>query len=312
MPSSFLEDVSVISASELPGFDTQVGVHSTRFAIQGNRGLRLSARRWYADRARGVVLFAHGYTAHMGSYAHMLDVLVRLRFHVFAIDHRGHGASQGKRASLDRFDDLADDFERLAQVARTAHPGLPVFSLGHSMGGLLVARHALEHQQHLAGVISVSPAFIVGEHVSERTVKVLVIASRILPDLPAIGHGSIESDSGDGDAAEPESRAARRRDIFSYHGRTRLNLARELRLGGLDALDRMSELTVPVLFQHGTGDQVTSPNGSIQAFQHASSKDRSIELWEHRKHNVLTDEGWEDVMMQINQWLVERANRSKP
>jgi alpha-beta hydrolase superfamily lysophospholipase len=297
----------VISGSELPGVDNRFAVASTRFAIEGNRGLRLAARRWQAERARGVVLFAHGYTAHMDSYANVIDVLIKKRFHVLAIDHRGHGASEGKRASLDRFDDMVDDFERLAGVARATHPGLPIFTLGHSMGGLIVARHALQHQEHLAGMVSVSAAYIVGEHVSERTVKALLTVSRFLPTLPLIGEGSIVAEDGDNSQPVPEQPEVRKRDIFSYHGRTRLNMARELRLGGLDALDRMPGLTVPVLFQHGTLDKVTSPQGSIQAFQNASSEDRSIELWEYRRHNLLTDDGWEDVMIQLNQWLVART-----
>lgn len=291
----------MIPASEISGLDRQFGAVSARFAIEGNRGLRLAARRWFAGRARGVVLFAHGYTAHMDSYANVLDVLVRKRLHVFALDHRGHGASEGKRASLDRFDDLIDDFERLAEIARAAHPGLPMFTLGHSLGGLLVARHALQHQEHLTGMISVSPAFIVGEHVSDRKVKLLMVASRLLPTLPVI---STDQAIDPGDQEPP---VAKKRDVFSYHGRTRLNLAREIHVGGLDALDRVSGLTLPVLFQHGTADTVTSPRGSITAFQGAASQDRSIELWEQRPHNLLTDDGWEDVMMQVNQWIEERV-----
>jgi len=297
----------LILASELPGMDNQIGASSTRFAILGNGRLRLSARRWEAARARGTVLFAHGYTSHMGGYDNVLGALARNRFHVFAVDHRGHGASEGKRASLDRFDDLVDDFDRLAEVARSTHPGLPIFTLGHSLGGLLVARHALCHQECLAGMISVSPAFIVGEHVTEHKVKLLMIASRLLPTMPAIGSGTVVSDDQNGESPVPEPQAVRKRDIFSYHGRTRLNMARELRVGGLDALDRIATLTVPVLFQHGTVDNVTSHHGSIKAFHHASSADRSIELWKERQHNLLTDEGWEDVMIQINQWLTERA-----
>ena len=46
----------MISGSELAGVDNRYGVPSTRFAIAGNNGLRLNARRWDAERARGVVL----------------------------------------------------------------------------------------------------------------------------------------------------------------------------------------------------------------------------------------------------------------
>src|SRR5680860_825996 len=105
----------------------------------------------------------------------------------------------------------------LVALARAELPLLPVFTLGHSLGGLIVARHALSYQEGVRGMVSVSPAFIVGEGVSELTVTALIFASRFFPNLPLIGNKPPPPDAGN---PQPPSR---KRDIFSYHGRTRLN-----------------------------------------------------------------------------------------
>jgi alpha-beta hydrolase superfamily lysophospholipase len=274
-----------------------------RFALVGNGGVRLAAARWLPrDDPWAAVVFAHGYTAHMGSYGNVRQTLVDAGCAVHALDHRGHGASEGKRASLDRFDDIVEDFERLVELTRAEWPGLPVFTLGHSMGGLIVARHALSYQDGLAGTIAVSAAFVVGEHVGDRTVRALVFLSGIVPNLPAIGEKQPVSDH---DTPGPARRA---RDIFHYHGKVRLNMARELRLTGLDTLDRAPAWRLPILLQHGTDDKVTSPTGSEQAWLRASSLDRAVELWPGRHHNLLTDEGWEEPVGQIVAWLFARSS----
>jgi alpha-beta hydrolase superfamily lysophospholipase len=61
-----------------------------------------------------------------------------------ALDHRGHGDSEGDRVWVGAFDEYLKDFELVTQKARAAHPGKPLFVFGHSMGGNIVTRHALE------------------------------------------------------------------------------------------------------------------------------------------------------------------------
>ena len=44
-------------------------------------------------------------------------------------------------------------------LAKSREPGLPVFLLGHSAGGVISCVYALEHQDELAGLICESFAF---------------------------------------------------------------------------------------------------------------------------------------------------------
>ena len=104
-----------------------------------------------------MVVIAHGAGEHSGRYAHVAQRLVDEGYAVYAIEHRGHGRSQGPRALIDRIDNAVADLDKLVAIAADAHPGAPVFLLGHSMGGTIAVSYALAHQQRLAGLVLSGP-----------------------------------------------------------------------------------------------------------------------------------------------------------
>ncbi len=103
--------------------------------------------------ARAVIVLVHGLGEHSGRYDHVVARLVREGYAVHAIDHRGHGRSDGPRAFIEDMDNAVADVDALVDRAVEAHPGVPVFMLGHSMGGLIALRYAIAHQDRLAGLI---------------------------------------------------------------------------------------------------------------------------------------------------------------
>ncbi len=272
------------------------------FTFRGNGGLRIAGWRWLQDDPSApVVVFAHGYTSYAVAYQDFLDFLIAQGFSVYAIDHRGHGHSEGVRASLDRFDDLVDDFQRTVHYAKSMHPDARVFSCGHSMGGLLVFRHAFLAPDDLDGVISMSPALVVGIEMSDLKRNLLVRISRWFPELAVIPFEAPPEESDD--PFEPEPQA----DLFAYTGKTRLNLAREMDWAGRDALERAHEITVPILLQHGEADPVTLSSGSIDAYADISSRDKTLEIWPGRPHGLPYEQQWEDVADAAMNWLRARS-----
>ena len=98
-------------------------------------------------------MIVHGAGEHSGRYEHVAERLVAEGYAVYALDHRGHGRSEGPRALIDRMDNAASDLDQLVVSAGAEHPGLPVFILGHSMGATISLRFMLAHQDRLAGMI---------------------------------------------------------------------------------------------------------------------------------------------------------------
>ena len=100
---------------------------------------------------------------------------------VYAEDHLGHGHSEGDRALIVDFEHIVDDLETLAGIAADAHPGVPTFFAGHSMGGLLSSRYTQRHPDRVAGLILLGA--VVGDWTWARDVLELLG----LADLEAQG-----------------------------------------------------------------------------------------------------------------------------
>lgn len=123
-------------------------------------GTALFVRTWLPEgTARAVVQIAHGMAEHSARYARFAEALTDAGFAVWANDHRGHGKTstaardRGYFADGDGWGVAVDDLEAVAGAARAAHPGLPLFFFGHSMGSMLGRDHASRHGDELAGAI---------------------------------------------------------------------------------------------------------------------------------------------------------------
>lgn len=109
---------------------------------------------------RGVVLVLHGMHEHGGRYAWLGHQLATLGYPVYAIDHAGHGRSDGPRGQLDRMSAVTDGVDALITLASFRHPDVPVFLLGHSLGALITLQYVTGNPQQLNGVILSGPPLV--------------------------------------------------------------------------------------------------------------------------------------------------------
>ena len=72
-------------------------------------------------------------------------------FAVYAVDLRGRGKSEGERFYVEDVAEYVADIGGVIAIAKERHPGLPVFLLGHSAGGVTSCIYTLDHQDELTG-----------------------------------------------------------------------------------------------------------------------------------------------------------------
>src|SRR5258706_12146812 len=96
----------------------------------------------------------HGYGDHCGRYLHFFRWLAERGVACHAIDFRGHGGSEGKRGFVRRWEEFLDDADALMEQAGfKSADGPPVFMLGHSHGGLVLAKAGMGGMAGVAGTI---------------------------------------------------------------------------------------------------------------------------------------------------------------
>ena len=279
----------------------------TQGTLAGYKALQLVYGEWLPEgEPKAVAVLVHGYGEHMGRYAHVISALVQHDYAVYAVDHRGHGASAGLRAHVERFDHFVDDLHLLVQHAERAHPHLARFMIGHSMGGLIATRYALRHQTDLAGLVLSGAALWIGDEVSPMLKRISSVLARVAPTLALTaatrGEESVLS-------RDPLIQEQFNADPHTYKGKLRARMGYEMMNAAQDARARMASLTLPLLIMHGADDRLTNPNGSRLLYEQAQSVDKALQLWPGCRHEIFNEPEQCEVMDYMIEWLDLRVPR---
>ena len=109
-----------------------------------------------AEDARANVILAHGAAEHARRYDDFAEALARRAIAVWALDHRGHGASAGDAPGsfgAGGWEGLVADLNQLTSHACDRHPGAPTILFGHSMGSLAAQQIMVDRSRTLDGVV---------------------------------------------------------------------------------------------------------------------------------------------------------------
>jgi lysophospholipase len=113
--------------------------------------------KWEAEgEAKAVIVMIHGAMEHHRRYGWLIEMWRSSGFHVIMGDLPGQGmTTRSRRGHIDSFDEYLVEVKDWIKAAYQYD--LPVFILGHSMGGLITIRLLQEEKFDLAGVILSSP-----------------------------------------------------------------------------------------------------------------------------------------------------------
>jgi alpha-beta hydrolase superfamily lysophospholipase len=118
--------------------------------VSASDGVRLFTVANKAKRRKGSLLVFHGIGEHCGRYQKVFEQAADLGLSSFAMDLRGHGRSQGVRGHIASWEQLQSDVDLWIEhlvAAGSLSEELPLFFLGHSLGGLVAASAALRYRK---------------------------------------------------------------------------------------------------------------------------------------------------------------------
>ncbi|MBM7369026.1 alpha/beta hydrolase [Gordonia hydrophobica] len=243
----------------------------------------------------GVVVLAHGLGEHAARYLHLAARLTDVGYVVVAPDHAGHGRSSGKRLGVTDFDDFIADLHTV--IGNIDRVDGPTFLLGHSMGGAIALKYALDHPEALDGLILSGPALMPGADLPPVLVKLAPILGKVAPWLPSAALPA------SGVSRDPKVVAAYEADPLVWHGKIPAGLGGTLIATMGTFPDRLPQLTMPVLAMHGGADTLANPDGTRMLGRRAGGDDVTVTIFDGLYHEIFNEPEQDEVITTVVDWL---------
>lgn len=231
--------------------------------------------------AKAILLISHGFAEHSGRYGNVVDYFVPKGYAIYALDHRGHGRSDGARVQVDDFFDYIRDLKTFFDIIHKENHDKKIFLIGHSMGSFISLIYSSLYQNELAGLVTSGGG--------------MARPGDLQPQPRPAGQPLDTAFL----SRDPEVIKAYVNDPLVYRGpipqRSAMSAAR----------DKMPELVpqikLPVLIMAGNGG--TDGARSKVLYEFIGSKDKSLKLYEGLLHEIFNEPEHLLVMADMEKWL---------
>jgi len=252
--------------------------------------------------AIGTVVHCHGLGEHSERHRNTFQKLLANGFNVFRFDFRGCGESKGERQWIDDFADYVEDARSVVAEARKRAPNLPIFLMGHSLGGAVALTLVGKGEGTVSGLVLSAPAYQVGKGVSPLKIKIGKLLEKWLPHLKIPGSLDLSTLSRD-----PKVVEAYKCDPLCCTYNT-VKQGNEI----LKALSHLPEavgrVKVPLLIAHGDHDKLIPVEGSRELFRKAPSSDKLLKEFHGGYHELHNDVIHDEYLNYVSGWLKARSS----
>lgn len=256
---------------------------------------------WQPDGpVRAVLLLAHGAGEHSNRYRHVAEYFTTNGFALVALDHNGHGKSEGVPGHVTAFEDYLEDLSSLQKKAQTQFAGAPLFLLGHSLGGLIASSYLLQHQHDFVGCILSGPAVKTELEPGAVQMTIIRVLSVLLPKT-----GLLQLDAA-GVSRDPEVVRDYVQDPLVHHGKMSVRKLREIFSTMRVVQTRAGEIQLPMLIMHGEKDTMAAPEGSRFLHQALGSQDKTLKLYPELFHEIFNEPEQLEVLAEVLHWCEAR------
>ncbi|SFC59017.1 lysophospholipase [Bacillus sp. OV322] len=246
--------------------------------------------KWEAEgSAKGVIVMIHGAMEHHGRYKWLSQMWRSSGYHVIMGDLPGQGmTTRAFRGHIESFDQYL--YEVRGWIEEAYSYSLPVFLLGHSMGGLVAIRLLQEEELDLAGVILSSPCLGLALHPSKLmnalsrglniTFPKLKIDAGLTPELATRNDDIKESDLND--------------SLFVT--KVSVRWYRELLNAMKEAFEEIPEFEdLPLLVMQGGDDKIVDKRLVRDWFNYNLCSEKQFKEWPGLYHEIFNEPEREDV-----------------
>ncbi|MFC1838027.1 alpha/beta hydrolase [Thermodesulfobacteriota bacterium] len=260
-------------------------IHEDSF-FKGSDNHNIFFQKWSSEgQPKAVILIAHGYAEHSGRYMNVVNHFIPSGYQVYALDHRGHGKSDGKLDDISDFSIFVADLRKFFNIIREEYPEGEIFLIGHSMGSVISLLFALDYQQELAGLA------ISGCGLSKAD-------DPPLPQRPAdqpLDSSFLSRD--------PEVITDYENDPLVYRG----PIPQTIESGMVKGLNQVSmeveKIELPVIIMAGDGCMDGARSQTL--YDSIGSKDRTLKRYPDLMHEIFNEPEHPLVMADLAVWIEE-------
>jgi alpha-beta hydrolase superfamily lysophospholipase len=247
------------------------------------------------------VLFAHGFAESAMRHAATLEAFARAGIAAYAYDLRGHGRSPGSRGFIRRFADLLDASALARAWVAADSPGLPLFLMGYSLGGLVSVRSAERDPGGLGGVVLIAPGFEIAGDLPAVVRRLGIVVGDVVPHVP-VAQLRLKHLRPDEPRASSLLEVLLPRDPL-IPART----AAELIRASDAALAGARDWQAPTLLVHGDLDRVVPLACSRRFVERASRAETTLEVIHGGHHDLLHGHDADAVRASVVAWIAAHA-----
>ncbi|EPS74573.1 hypothetical protein M569_00182, partial [Genlisea aurea] len=292
--------------------------HDSAYVTSVKQNLKLFTQ-WWLPRdpvpINGIVCVVHGFTGESSWFVQLTAVhIAKHGFAVCAIDHTGHGFSEGLIAHIPDINSVVDDCILFFNGFRARYPPrLPAFLYSESLGGAIsllitLRREGILPESKFDGVVlngamcGISAKFKPPwplEHF-------LSIAAYLIPTWCVVPtRGSLPQVSFKVEWKRKLALASPRRPLLRPRAATAQELLRVCR----EVQGKFDQVDAPFLIVHGGDDVVCDPACAEELYRNAASDDKTIRIYPGLWHQLVgeSDDDVDTVFGDVVDWLVTRA-----
>ena len=266
--------------------------------FSNDKGQSIYYQFWLPEGSvKGSAVIIHGLHEHCGRYQHLAEYLTGQGYAVYGLDFPGHGKSAGPRSYVDSYHDFINPLETYLDMIQDWQPGLPIYLMGHSMGGLLSAAYLTNRPPQVSGAILSGSLVKVPDYVSDFTLQVGKFLSAILPKLRLI---AIEKEAISRDPAVVQAYID---DPLVFTGKTTARISNELNYAIALVEKKGANINVPLLILHGGADRLCEPSWSQYLYDLVSSSDKKLTIYDGLYHEIYNEPEAKKVFADLIDWL---------
>lgn len=265
--------------------------------------VRLYLRRDIPEKPVANIVINHGFAEHLNRYDYVTRVLNTANLGVYRYDLRGHGRTESKKGYIDDFMDFVLDADEVVNLAKEEYPNLPLFMLGHSMGGFITLCYGIENPNKLQGQIFSGAAVRRLPIVNGIKGNMIKLLGNIVPNL------NIKNNLTKDICSVKEVVEEYSKDPLVLK-EAKLKLHIEFLIRGTEWIEKnIEKYKYPCLITHGEKDKIVPKETSIYLYNKISSKDKEIKIYDNLYHEILNEKEKDRILSDMINWIYERIRQ---